>query len=508
LSRDILLAALNARYAHAAFGLRYLLSNMGDLAPRTDLIEFVANAPTEQIVESLLARDPCILGLGIYIWNVEAATRLVRELNRLRPELIIVLGGPEVSYETDEQEIVQLADFVITGEADLAFAELCRRILSERPPEQKVIAAELPALDRLQLPYDLYTAEDIARRVIYVEASRGCPYSCEFCLSSLDIPVRQFPLERFLAALGSLFDRGARQFKFVDRTFNLNLRTSRAILDFFYERYEPGLFLHFEMIPDRFPEPLRESIRRFPPDALQFEVGVQTFNERTAELISRRQDNQKLEENLRFLRSETGVHVHADLIVGLPGESLESFAAGFDRLVALGPQEIQVGMLKRLRGTPIIRHDAEWEMNYSPRAPYEILSNRLIDADTTARLARFARFWDLIANSGNFIESAPQLWRGRSAFDGFIAFADWLYKRLGRTWGIPLAELAESVFLYLVEVLGHAPQEAADAIWRDYRRGGRPDRPAFLSPYVEAPSRNTLVSRPSRARRQARHQLS
>ena len=508
MSRDILLATLNARYAHAAFGLRYLMANMGELAPRTDLLEFVASAPTAQTLETVLARNPKILGLGVYIWNVDAATHLVRELKQRRPELIIVLGGPEVSYETDEQEIVQIADYVIAGEADLAFAALCREILAGNAPAHKVIAAELPVLDRLNLPYDLYTDEDIARRVIYVEASRGCPYSCEFCLSALEIPVRQFALGRFLSALGSLFDRGARQFKFVDRTFNLNLRTSRAILDFFFERYEAGLFLHFEMIPDRFPESLRDSIRRFPPGALQFEVGVQTFNDQTAELISRRQDNQKLEENLRFLREQTGVHVHADLIVGLPGESLESFAAGFDRLVRLGPQEIQVGMLKRLRGTPIIRHDAEWAMRYSSQPPYEILSNRLLDADTVARLARFARFWDLVANSGNFIESAPLLWRDRSPFTGFLTFVDWLYARLGRTWRIPLAELTEGVFRYLIDVLEQEAQPTAEAIWRDYRRGGRPDRPGFLSPYVEAPSRRTLVTQPSRARRQARHQLS
>lgn len=508
MSPDILLTTLNARYAHAAFGLRYLMANMGDLAPRTEMLEFVASAPTEQILESQLGRNPKILGLGVYIWNVDAATKLVRELKRRRPDLVIVLGGPEVSYETDEQEISQLADYVISGEADLAFAALCRELLAGKVPERKVIAAELPVLDRLNLPYDLYTEEDIARRVIYVEASRGCPYSCEFCLSALEIPVRQFPIDRFLSALESLFTRGARQFKFVDRTFNLNLRTSRAILDFFFERYEPGLFLHFEMIPDRFPESLRDSIRRFPPGALQFEVGVQSFNEQTAELISRRQDNHKLEENLRFLREQTGVHVHADLIVGLPGESLESFAAGFDRLVQLGPQEIQVGMLKRLRGTPIIRHDAEWAMKYSARAPYEILSNRLLDADTIARLARFARFWDLVANSGNFIESTPRLWRDRSPFAGFLAFADWLYARLGRTWGIPLVELIESVFRFLVDELAQEAQQTAEAIWRDYRRGGRPDRPAFLSPYVEAPSRRELVAQTSRARRQARHQLS
>ena len=360
----------------------------------------------------LSSETPESWGIGVYIWNVDAATRLVAELKRARPQVTVVIGGPEVSYEIDQQEIVRLADYVITGEADLAFAALCRDLLDGRAPDRKVIAAPLPALDRVALPYNLYDDEDVAHRVIYVEVSRGCPYSCEFCLSSLEIPVRQFPLDRFLCAMQSLLDRGAQRFKFVDRTFNLNLRTSRAILEFFLERYRPGLFLHFEMIPDRFPDSLRGVIQQFPAGVLQFEVGVQTFNEEVAELISRRQDNAKLEENLRFLRDETGVHVHADLIVGLPGESAESFAAGFDRLVALGPQEIQVGMLKRLRGTPIVRHDAAWQMAYSPAAPYEVLSTRLIDAEAIAALRRFARFWDLVANSGNFAESAPLLWDG------------------------------------------------------------------------------------------------
>src|SRR6185312_9197727 len=179
--------------------------------------------------------------------------------------------------------------------------------------------------NRHLLPYHLYTPQDIAHRVIYVEASRGCPFRCEFCLSSLDVPVRNVPLDAFLSQLHRLLDRGVRQFKFVDRTFNLNLNISRPILQFFHERYEPGMFLHFEMIPDRLPEALRDPIRKFPPGALQFEVGIQTFNEEVAARISRRQDNARLSDNLRFLREQTGVHVHADLIVGLPGETIESF---------------------------------------------------------------------------------------------------------------------------------------------------------------------------------------
>src|SRR5262249_37003895 len=177
----------------------------------------------------------------------------------------------------------------------------------------------------------------------------------------------------------------------------------------------------------RFPTAIRDLVRQFPSGALQFEVGIQTFNTDVAERISRRQDNALVEENLRWLREKTGVHVHADLIVGLPGESLESFAAGFNRLVFLNPQEIQVGMLKRLRGTPIVRHDAEWGMIYSPAPPYEILETRLIDYGTMQRLRRFARYWDLVANSGNFLETTPLLWEHGLPFESFLRFSDWLH---------------------------------------------------------------------------------
>ena len=208
----------------------------------------------------------------------------------MRPDITVILGGPEVSYEAETQPIVQLADYVITGEADLTFAEVCRQLLSGERPAAKIIPAALPEFSDLALPYDLYDEQDVAHRIIYVEASRGCPFSCEFCLSSLDIPVRQAPLPALLDHLQRLLDRGVRQFKFVDRTFNLNLEASRTVLEFLLERHRPGHFFHFEMVPDRLPAGLREVIVRFPPGALQFEVGVQTFNEEVAELIQRRQD--------------------------------------------------------------------------------------------------------------------------------------------------------------------------------------------------------------------------
>ena len=476
---EIVLATLNAKFIHAAFGLRYLFANLGELKPRAVLREFDINQRVMDIAEAILAEEPRILGLGVYIWNVVPTTELVAILKRARPDLIIILGGPEVSYEVDQQEIVRLADYVITGEADLTFAEVCRQLLSGGRPEFKIIPAALPDVNQLALPYDLYDERDMANRIIYVEASRGCPFTCEFCLSSLEIPVRAFELEPFLAAMQRLLDRGVQQFKFVDRTFNLNLRTSSAILQFFLDRMRPGLFVHFEMVPDRLPEGLRELIAKFPPGSLQFEVGIQSFTPEVEKNISRRQNHDRLADNFRWLRENSGVHIHADLIAGLPGETLESFAAGFDRLISLRPQEIQVGILKRLRGTPIIRHDAEWEMRYNPLPPYEILQNRLLDFRTMQRLRRFAKFWDVYGNSGNFAETLSLIWGDGSAFYGFMKFSDWLHSKTVQGHGIARTRQFELLFEYLTAELGHERERVAQRLFPDYQRGGKSDKPQW-----------------------------
>lgn len=507
---DIVLTTLNAKYIHAAFGLRYLMANLGALQPRACIAEFDINQRPLDIAERLLAQSPRIIGFGIYVWNVAPTTEVIAAIKRVRPDIIIVLGGPEVSHETDGQKIVEQADYVITGEADLKFAEVCGALL-ERPAGNpaslpKIIPAPLPDFSQLALPYELYTEDDVAHRIIYVEASRGCPFTCEFCLSSLDVPVRQAPLPALLDQLERLLQRGVRQFKFVDRTFNLNVNVSKAILEFFRARYQPGHFFHFEMIPDRLPEALREVIATFPPGALQFEVGVQTFNEEVGGLIKRRQNYERLEENFRFLRNETGVYIHADLIVGLPGESVESFAAGFDRLVALGPQEIQVGILKRLRGTPIVRHDAEWQMVYNAHPPYEILQNKLIDFATMQKLRRFARYWDMVGNSGNFIETAPLIWKDGPPFHGFMRWSEWLHAKTGRTDSIALSRLMELLFEFLTAECGIDARLAAEKLWSDYKRGGRHDKPGFLKdhlPTKQPDSKPRPVT--TLPKRQARH---
>jgi len=507
----IVLATLNAKYIHASLGLRCLLANLDlhggpGLRARTALREFTIGQRPVQIVEELLALEPQVVGLGVYIWNVVETTQVVRLLKTLRPDIKVVLGGPEVSHETDVQEICRLADHVVTGWGDVSFPRLCRALLDGPRPLMKVIAGEQPPLDALALPYGEYTDEDLAKRLLYVEASRGCPFTCEFCLSALDKTAWAFELARFMAEMDALWRRGARNFKFVDRTFNLKVETSVRILQFFLDRLTPGLFVHFEVVPDSLHPRLKALIAQFPAGTLQFEVGIQSFNPAVQQRISRRQDNLKTADNLRWLVNESQAHVHADLIFGLPGETLESFAEGFDRLHALAPHEIQFGILKRLRGTPITRHTAGFAMAYDPLPPYTVLQTATIDFATMQRIGRLARYWEMVANSGRFAAALGLLLGGGataelgpdsapgaaapgpapSAFWRFLAFSDWLWASTGKTHAFALEKLVDLLFDHLAGARGLDADTVRAALLADYRASGARGRPQCLAALLGA----------------------
>jgi radical SAM superfamily enzyme YgiQ (UPF0313 family) len=480
---NIVLCTLNARYTHASLGLRYLRANMGALRDETSICEFIIGDKTERLAELLLAKSPKIIGFGVYIWNVEETTKLVAMLKALAPHVRLVLGGPEVSYETGEQRICQLADFVITGWGDVSFPKLCAELLAGKPQAMKVIAGLQPPVKDITLPYAEYTDEDVQRRTLYVEASRGCPFKCEFCLSALDKTAWPFDTDQFLAELESLYQRGARQFKFVDRTFNLNVKTSLRILNFFLEKLhvkpDDPVYAHFELVPDHLPESLKETIAKFPEGTLQFEIGIQTFNPEVQTNVSRKQDNDKAAENLHWLVNDSHAHLHVDLIAGLPGESVESFAQGFDRLAALKPHEIQFGILKRLRGTPIIRHTDAFAMRYNPDPPYNILQNDLISFADMQRLNRFARYWDLVANSGRFARGLPLL-LGETPFVRFMAFSDWVYATTQKTHEFSLERLMDLVVQWCAEQGGVSAAQIEAAITGDYEATGAKGKLAFM----------------------------
>lgn len=500
---DIVLSTINARYAHASLGLRYLAANMEELEADTHIVEFVLGARAADMAEQLLAQQPRVIGIGVYIWNADEATRLVALLKAVAPEVVVVVGGPEVSYETDSQRICALADYTVTGWGDLAFARLCRQLLAGERPVDRIIAGGQPALSDLRLPYSKFTDEDLARRFIYVEASRGCPFKCEFCLSSLDKTAWAFGLDAFMAELASLHARGARHFRFVDRTFNLKIATGLSILEFFLERMDDRLFVHFEVIPDHLPDQLKAAIARFPAGVLQFEVGIQSWNEEVQRAISRRQDNAKAEANLAWLRTDSKALIHVDLIAGLPGEDLESFGRGFDRLYALAPHEIQVGILKRLRGTPIARHTEAHGMRYNPDPPYNVLRTDRIDFVDMQRVSRFARYWEMVGNSGRF-RRARALLCGDAPFARFLAFSDWLYASTGKTHEIALERLFEHVHAFLTSELGVPLEAASAALLADYEASGARGRLSFMTGGGVRPLRGPAPAARA-ALRQARH---
>lgn len=480
---NILISTLNARFSHASLACRYLYANMEEIQSQAEICEFTIQQDTEEILTIVHEKNPKILLLGVYIWNINETTKLVRELKALMPELIIVIGGPEASYEYNDTPIFNTVDYLITGWGDISAYELCRDILADNAPSDKVITGIQPKLEHIKLPYDYYTDFDIQHRTVYVEASRGCPFKCEFCLSSLDKTAWTFPLEEFLAAMDRLYQRGLRQYKFIDRTFNLKRDFTVTILNFFLDRLaenpEESLFLHFELVPDYLSDELKELILKFPEGSLQFEIGIQTLNPETQKLISRRTDLAKAKDNISWLSKHTTVHLHVDLIAGLPAEDLEKFAEGFNELWSWEPQEIQLGILKRLKGTPIARHTEEFDYRYSPEAPYSVYQNKDMDFTTLNQMKHAAKFWDLIANSGRFSQTLPLLFSNK-AFETLWDISIYLVSKFKRTHSIPLDKLFAEVFNYLTESKQLAREEVQAIMGQDFLRIGLQGWPRYL----------------------------
>jgi hypothetical protein len=470
LVKDILLTTINAKWIHPSLALRLLKANLGELEDRCEILEFALRQPlcekTQPILAAMpLAARPLILGISVSIWNHTATLELLCELEKLwaGKKPVIVLGGPEVSHLPTEAEIFRYADFVIRGEGEDAFRTLCEEILAdgfEHDKTARFINAENVDVCGIKSGYHLYTDEDVTKKLIYVEASRGCPFNCEFCLSSIkgssvksgkNNKVREFPLEPFLAQMDELVRRGIKTFKFLDRTFNININRACEIMEFFLEKLEQKneIVVHFEMVPSLFPPGLHETLSRFPPGSLRLEIGIQTLNPETAARINRAGCQNQAEQELdtiRFLREKTNAVIHADLIAGLPGEDLASFGNDFDRLLACltssktDNMEIQVGILKLLPGTPISRHNDTFGMIYDSLPPYEVRETSAISAVDFMRIKNFARFWEIIVNRKLTCFNANIF-----TFEKFLALSDSLFARFGKNWGIDKNELTEAV---------------------------------------------------------------
>jgi radical SAM superfamily enzyme YgiQ (UPF0313 family) len=458
---DILLVTINAKWIHPSLALRLLKANLGTYENRAVILEFALRQPLQEKLDPIVRAVPKILGISVSIWNHKGTLELLKALHNQwheeRP--VVILGGPEVSYLPEQAEIIRYADWVIRGEGELVFRELCEVLLSGASLSAlrasaavqrisgKMIDAYPVDITAIEPGYRLYTAEDLTRKLTYIEASRGCAFGCEFCLSSQS-KVREFGMESFVEEMKALIHQGAKSFKFLDRTFNFDIPRAKQIMAFFLDYLKPPMYVHFEMVPTRFPPELRDVLQQFPPGTLRLELGIQTFNQHTASLIGRKSDPETELEVLRFLREKTTALVHADLIAGLPGEDLASFAAGFDRLWLAQPQEIQVGILKCLPGTPIVRHNQPFGMRYASEPPYEILETSALSAKDIDRIKNFARFWELIVNRGAFNDLRERLFpNGQPLFYQFMALSDRLLQCFGRNWGIDHKDLRKALEL-------------------------------------------------------------
>ena len=498
----IVLATLNARYFHTSFGLRYLYANMQELQPFCEIKEFIIQTRAIDIVEQILASKPDIVGFGVYIWNIVETTDVVSLLKVIAPEIKIVLGGPEISYETEQQAIVASADYVLTGPADLSFYQLCKDIIADAPLERKILNSKPVELKDLASPYQYYTDEDLANRLLYVEASRGCPFKCEFCLSSLDKNSVPFEIVLFLEQMEILYNRGARNFKFIDRTFNLNINTTMEIMQFFLDRMTDDLYLHFEVVPDHLPRKLKALLAQFPEGSLQFEIGIQTFNTEVQANISRKQNNAKSKENLLWLRDNTHAHIHADLIFGLPGETFDSFKDSFNQLYHCRPHEIQMGILKRLKGSPIIRHTESFDLRFNPLPPFNILSTDRVSFATMQRINRFARYWDMIGNSGRFKYALPYM-LSDEPFDDFMAITEWIFNKTGQIHNFNLKKLFELLSQAVEAVFPEKHQKVIEVIEQDFQAAKL--KSLFSSLQLYATEQPQLVIKNKSLKRQQQH---
>lgn len=410
----VLLTTLNAKYIHTSLALRWLYVANKD---KFDISfkEYVIKEDVNTIVDDLLLQKPDVVGISVYIWNVEKVKLLIDLIKERSPQTIIIIGGPEVTYEPDYFIENWDVDYLISGEGEFVLGELLTAISTNREPvidgiskkgsvSRIVAKADLEKLASLPSPYQLEEdKENMKNRLLYFETSRGCPYQCQYCLSSLEKGVRYFPRHHIVDNLSYFIGSNAKQIKFLDRTFNLNKEHTRFVFDFLIDHYRPGLSCQFEIYADLLTD---ESInylnKNLPQNYFRFEIGIQSTYEPTNIAVRRKQNFELLAGNIQKLMNGGKIDLHLDLIAGLPYETYERFVKSFNDVFRLKAKELQLGFLKMLRGTSLRRNADKYGYKYSLLAPYEIESNNDISHEELERIHDAEHALEKYWNSGKF----------------------------------------------------------------------------------------------------------
>ncbi len=400
MKRSIGLITLNAKFIHSSLSLRYLRNASRNAGYQNVWIrEFVINQPVWKIAAEIQKLKPEVLGVGIYIWNRSQSLELIERLQKQMPELKIVVGGPEVSFEKNNS----LPFPVISGEGEKKWLEFLDLACKQEVPSEEVLTrwrtygTDLPELTPAYLKEDF---PQLKNRIVYFETSRGCPYLCSFCLSALDKTVRYFDEETIQSQIEELVTAGIKKIKFVDRTFNLKPSRMKKLMQWLTQF--KGNEFHFEVVGDILTSDILEFLKTVPPGMFQFEIGIQTTTESVQETIQRKQNNDKLFETIKQLVEQDRIHFHCDLIFGLPGETLEDIQQSFSRVMALRPHELQLGFLKFLPGAPINNLIEKEHYHYQSTPPYELISHQNLSAEEVLYLKEFEDIFDRYYNSKRF----------------------------------------------------------------------------------------------------------
>ncbi|MCP8968517.1 B12-binding domain-containing radical SAM protein [Ectobacillus ponti] len=409
-----IVSTLNAKYIHTNLAIRYLKAYA---APEFDLemAEYTIKDPAMNIVTDLHRRKPDVIGFSCYIWNIEETIQVASMLKKINPDLILFAGGPEVSYDTKYwlQRVPEF-DFIIMGEGEAAVKNLLFAIQNRQNYEELdgiafmkedgtfVIKPQREKLDLKTIPSPYRFPEDIphlGKRITYIETSRGCPFSCQFCLSSIEVGVRYFDRERIKEDIRFLMQNGARVIKFVDRTFNISRSYAMEMFRFLIDEHLPGTVFQFEITADIMrPEVIEFLNQEAPPGLFRFEIGVQSTNDRTNELVMRKQNFEKLTRTVTMVKDGGKIDQHLDLIAGLPEEDYDTFKNTFNDVFALRPEELQLGFLKLLRGTGLRIRAKDHGYVYMDHAPYEMLSNNILSFDDIVRIKQvedvLEKYWN------------------------------------------------------------------------------------------------------------------
>lgn len=410
---NIIITTLNAKYIHTSLSIRYLKAFAEPDFP-VQLAEYTIKDPIMNIVGDLHAKKPDIIGFSCYIWNIEETIKVIAMLKKINPNLCIILGGPEVTYDvSDWLDTIPGADFIVIGEGEVTFKELLTELsgtqtfnkidgIAYRQNGKKIIQPQYGKLDLKVIPSPYRFEEDreaISKRVTYIETSRGCPFNCQFCLSSIEVGVRYFDREKIKDDIRYLMENGARTIKFVDRTFNISRSYAMDMFQFLIDEHRPGTVFQFEITADIMrPEVIQFLNEHAPAGLFRFEIGVQSTNEHTNELVKRKQNFEKLTRTVNMVKEGKKIDQHLDLIAGLPEEDYDSFQKTFDDVFALRPEELQLGFLKMLRGTGLRIRANDYDYIYSDYAPYEILGNRVLSFDDIIRIKQvedvLEKYWN------------------------------------------------------------------------------------------------------------------